>query len=321
MPRIGRPILLRPLPQRRAISAREQLIRAIHCRLVLSHPIGLLVSRRAAGESRPIGASRLIKVPIDALDLDRGVELTAVRDSTHHRRRFKACTSATRLFGARAPPGSELNVQLSRLMEQLTVQLSRSPTSRAREGRPARQRRGLERSSRSCVLLCWSGGEATDTTTSIPAVDLHRGHHTISEDRCWCWRRFTVPRTNGSARSCSSPASFDASPVADRPQCRHLVRSRLAPDPPPARADPRRDRASDEDGARVQPHQPLAGFSTGRARPGQPRCTGTSPFVARKRRSDAREECRQKEKEKKKGRGFVQRLAPTTIATWAASGP
>jgi RNA polymerase sigma-B factor len=73
-----------------------------------------------------IGAIGLIKA-IDRFDLDRGVELTTYATPNiigEIKRHFR-----DKGWSVRVPRGlQELNVQISKLIEQLTVQLSRSPT-------------------------------------------------------------------------------------------------------------------------------------------------------------------------------------------------
>src|SRR5213592_2386336 len=73
-----------------------------------------------------IGAIGLIKA-IDRFDLNRGVELTTYATPNiigEIKRHFRDKGSSVRV-----PRGlQELNVQLSRLVEQLTVQFGRSPT-------------------------------------------------------------------------------------------------------------------------------------------------------------------------------------------------
>src|SRR5579885_3653718 len=73
-----------------------------------------------------IGAIGLIKA-IDRFDLERGVELTTYATPNiigEIKRHFR-----DKGWSVRVPRGlQELNVQLSRLVEQLTVQLGRSPT-------------------------------------------------------------------------------------------------------------------------------------------------------------------------------------------------
>src|SRR5204863_10158438 len=73
-----------------------------------------------------IGAIGLIKA-IDRFDVDRGVELTTYATPNiigEIKRHFR-----DKGWSVRVPRGlQELNVQLSKLIEELTVQLSRSPT-------------------------------------------------------------------------------------------------------------------------------------------------------------------------------------------------
>jgi RNA polymerase sigma-B factor len=73
-----------------------------------------------------IGAIGLIKA-IDRFDVDRGVELTTYATPNiigEIKRHFR-----DKGWSVRVPRGlQELNVQISKLIEQLTVQLSRSPT-------------------------------------------------------------------------------------------------------------------------------------------------------------------------------------------------
>src|ERR1700694_5417982 len=73
-----------------------------------------------------IGAIGLIKA-IDRFDIDRGVELTTYATPNiigEIKRHFR-----DKGWSVRVPRGlQELNVQLSKLVEQLTVQLGRSPT-------------------------------------------------------------------------------------------------------------------------------------------------------------------------------------------------
>ena len=107
------------------LSAREQLIER-YMSLVRS------LARRYAyrGEQLEdlvqIGAIGLIKA-IDRFDVDRGVELTTYATPNiigEIKRHFR-----DRGWSVRVPRGlQELNIQLSRLLEELTVTLGRSPT-------------------------------------------------------------------------------------------------------------------------------------------------------------------------------------------------
>ena len=99
--------------------------RAVHVTRAVARA-ALLVPRRAARRPVQIGAIGLIKA-IDRFDLERGVELTTYATPNiigEIKRHFR-----DRGWAVRVPRGlQELNVQLSRLVEQLTVQLDRSPT-------------------------------------------------------------------------------------------------------------------------------------------------------------------------------------------------
>src|SRR5436190_360809 len=118
-------VLLRRYHAEGDLSAREQLIEQ-YMSLVRS------LARRYAyrGEQLEdlvqIGAIGLIKA-IDRFDLDRGVELTTYATPNiigEIKRHFR-----DRGWSVRVPRGlQELNIQLSKLLEQLTVQHGRSPT-------------------------------------------------------------------------------------------------------------------------------------------------------------------------------------------------
>src|SRR5438046_3250470 len=118
-------VLLRRYHEQGDLAAREQLIEQ-YMSLVRS------LARRYAyrGEQLEdlvqIGAIGLIKA-IDRFDVNRGVELTTYATPNiigEIKRHFR-----DRGWSVRVPRGlQELNIQLSRLLEQLTVQLGRSPT-------------------------------------------------------------------------------------------------------------------------------------------------------------------------------------------------
>src|SRR5205807_1885182 len=134
-------ILLRRYHEEGDLQAREQLIEQ-YMSLVRS------LARRYAyrGEQLEdlvqIGAIGLIKA-IDRFDLDRGVELTTYATPNiigEIKRHFR-----DKGWSVRVPRGlQELNVQLSRLVEQLTVQLGRSPTI-TELAKAARTRRAARR--------------------------------------------------------------------------------------------------------------------------------------------------------------------------------
>jgi RNA polymerase sigma-B factor len=118
-------ILLRRYHRGGDLAAREELIER-YMSLVRS------LARRYAYRGEPlddlvqIGAIGLIKA-IDRFDVDRGVELTTYATPNiigEIKRHFR-----DKGWSVRVPRGlQELNVQISKLIEQLTVQLGRSPT-------------------------------------------------------------------------------------------------------------------------------------------------------------------------------------------------
>src|SRR5512133_2750335 len=118
-------VLLERYHRRGDLAAREELIEK-YMSLVRS------LARRYSHRGEPledliqIGAIGLIKA-VDRFDLDRGVELTTYATPNiigEIKRHFR-----DRGWSVRVPRGlQELNIQLSRLVEELIVQLERSPT-------------------------------------------------------------------------------------------------------------------------------------------------------------------------------------------------
>jgi len=125
MPRSDDKLLLRRYHEAGDLQARERLIEQ-HMSLVRS------LARRYAYRGEPfedlvqIGAIGLIKA-IDRFDLERGVELTTYATPNiigEMKRHFR-----DRGWSVRVPRGlQELNVRLSRLIDELTMQLARTPT-------------------------------------------------------------------------------------------------------------------------------------------------------------------------------------------------
>ncbi len=117
--------LLRRYHEDGDVSAREQLIEQ-YMSLVRSLARRYSYRGEQLEDLVQIGAIGLIKA-IDRFDLERGVELTTYATPNiigEIKRHFR-----DRGWSVRVPRGlQELNVQLSKLVEQLTVQLSRSPT-------------------------------------------------------------------------------------------------------------------------------------------------------------------------------------------------
>ena len=118
-------VLLRRYHQEGDLAAREQLIEQ-YMSLVRSLARRYSYRGEQLEDLVQIGAIGLIKA-IDRFDIDRGVELTTYATPNiigEIKRHFR-----DRGWSVRVPRGlQELNVQLSRLVEQLTVQLGRSPT-------------------------------------------------------------------------------------------------------------------------------------------------------------------------------------------------
>jgi len=117
--------LLRRYHEHGDLAAREQLIEQ-YMSLVRSLARRYSYRGEQLEDLVQIGAIGLIKA-IDRFDLNRGVELTTYATPNiigEIKRHFR-----DKGWSVRVPRGlQELNVQLSRLIEQLTVQLGRSPT-------------------------------------------------------------------------------------------------------------------------------------------------------------------------------------------------
>jgi RNA polymerase sigma-B factor len=118
-------ILLRRYHQDGDLAAREELIER-YMSLVRSLARRYAYRGEQLDDLVQIGAIGLIKA-IDRFDLERGVELTTYATPNiigEIKRHFR-----DKGWSVRVPRGlQELNVQVSKLIEQLTVQLGRSPT-------------------------------------------------------------------------------------------------------------------------------------------------------------------------------------------------
>src|SRR5947207_13136910 len=117
--------LLRRYHEQGDLAAREQLIEQ-YLSLVRSLARRYAYRGEQLDDLIQIGCIGLIKA-IDRFDVNRGVELTTYATPNiigEIKRHFR-----DKSWAVRVPRGlQELNVQLSKLIEQLTVQLSRSPT-------------------------------------------------------------------------------------------------------------------------------------------------------------------------------------------------
>jgi RNA polymerase sigma-B factor len=118
-------VLLRRYHEEGDLAAREQLIEQ-YMSLVRSLARRYSYRGEQLDDLVQIGAIGLIKA-IDRFNLDRGVELTTYATPNiigEIKRHFR-----DKGWSVRVPRGlQELNVQLSKLVEQLTVELGRSPT-------------------------------------------------------------------------------------------------------------------------------------------------------------------------------------------------
>jgi RNA polymerase sigma-B factor len=177
--------LLREYHLRGNASAREELIER-YMSLVRS------LARRYAyrGEQLEdlvqIGAIGLIKA-IDRFDVNRGVELTTYATPNiigEIKRHFR-----DKGWSVRVPRGlQELNVQLSRLIEQLTVQLGRSPTiPELAEAAHVEEEAVLEalESSRAYTSLSLSAGTTGDDDEDLDPLESlgsEEPQYEISED-------------------------------------------------------------------------------------------------------------------------------------------
>jgi RNA polymerase sigma-B factor len=179
-------LLLKRYHEQGDVSAREQLIEQYM-------PLVRSLARRYSyrGEQLEdlvqIGAIGLIKA-IDRFDVDRGVELTTYATPNiigEIKRHFR-----DKGWSVRVPRGlQELNVQLARLVEQLTVQLARSPTiPELAEAAGVEEEEVLEalesgRAYSSISLSTGGGGEDDDELDPLESLGEEEHEYEVSEDR------------------------------------------------------------------------------------------------------------------------------------------
>jgi RNA polymerase sigma-B factor len=186
MPRINDKILLRKYHEEGDLAAREQLIEQ-YMSLVRSLARRYSYRGEQFEDLVQIGAIGLIKA-IDRFDLERGVELTTYATPNiigEIKRHFR-----DKGWSVRVPRGlQELNVQLSRLMDQLTVQLSRSPTipelAKASGSTEEEVLEALESGRAYSSLSLSTGGGTEDGEELDPLESLGEVEHQyeVSEDR------------------------------------------------------------------------------------------------------------------------------------------
>ena len=177
--------LLRDYHERGNLAARDELIER-YMSLVRSLARRYSYRGEQLEDLVQIGAIGLIKA-IDRFDLDRGVELTTYATPNiigEIKRHFR-----DKGWSVRVPRGlQELNVQLSRLIEQLTVQLERSPTvpelAKAADVDEETVLEALE-SSRAYTSLSLSSGASTDEDEELDpleSIGTEEPQYEISED-------------------------------------------------------------------------------------------------------------------------------------------
>jgi RNA polymerase sigma-B factor len=182
--RVEDKILLRRYHEDGDLQAREKLIEQ-YMSLVRSLARRYSYRGEQLEDLVQIGAIGLIKA-IDRFDLDRGVELTTYATPNiigEIKRHFR-----DKGWAVRVPRGlQELNVQLSRLVEQLTVQLGRSPTipelAKAAGVEEEQVLEALE-SGRAYTSLSLSvGGGGDDDLDPLESLGTEEHQYEVSEDR------------------------------------------------------------------------------------------------------------------------------------------
>ena len=178
--------LLRRYHEQGDLQAREQLIEQ-YMSLVRSLARRYSYRGEQLEDLVQIGAIGLIKA-IDRFDLDRGVELTTYATPNiigEIKRHFR-----DKGWSVRVPRGlQELNVKLSRLIEQLTVQLGRSPTipelAKAAGVEEEEVLEALEsgRAYTSLSLSVGGGGGDDDDLDPLESLGTEEHQYEVSEDR------------------------------------------------------------------------------------------------------------------------------------------
>jgi len=186
MPRIDDKILLRRYHENGDLQAREKLIEQ-YMSLVRSLARRYSYRGEQLEDLVQIGAIGLIKA-IDRFDLERGVELTTYATPNiigEIKRHFR-----DKGWSVRVPRGlQELNVQLSRLVEQLTVQLGRSPTiAELAKAAGAQEEEVLEalesgRAYSSLSLSSGGGGDGDEDLDPLESIGTEEHQYEVSEDR------------------------------------------------------------------------------------------------------------------------------------------
>jgi RNA polymerase sigma-B factor len=184
--RIDDKILLRKYHEEGDLHAREKLIEQ-YMSLVRSLARRYAYRGEQLDDLVQIGAIGLIKA-IDRFDVERGFELTTYATPNiigEIKRHFR-----DKGWAVRVPRGlQELNVQLSRLMEQLTVQLGRSPTiPELAQASGATEEDVLEalesgRAYSSLSLSTGGVGEGDEDLDPLESIGTEEHQYEVSEDR------------------------------------------------------------------------------------------------------------------------------------------
>jgi RNA polymerase sigma-B factor len=180
-------ILLRRYHEEGDLAAREELIER-YMSLVRSLARRYSYRGEQLEDLVQIGAIGLIKA-IDRFDLERGVELTTYATPNiigEIKRHFR-----DKGWSVRVPRGlQELNVQLSRLIEEKTVELGRSPTiAELAEAAGADEEEVLEalesgRAYSSVSLSAGTGGQEEDGDLDpLESLGAEEPQYEVSEDR------------------------------------------------------------------------------------------------------------------------------------------
>jgi RNA polymerase sigma-B factor len=179
-------VLLRRYHEDGDLAAREELIER-YISLVRSLARRYAYRGEQLDDLVQIGAIGLIKA-IDRFDLERGVELTTYATPNiigEIKRHFR-----DKGWSVRVPRGlQELNVQVSKLIEQLTVQLGRSPTipelAKAAGVEEEQVLEALEsgRAYTSVSLSTGSGSDEDGELDPLESLGTIEHEYEISEDR------------------------------------------------------------------------------------------------------------------------------------------
>src|SRR2546429_2136228 len=179
-------ILLRRYHEEGDLAAREQLIEQ-YMSLIRSLARRYSYRGEQLDDLVQIGCIGLIKA-IDRFDLDRGVELTTYATPNiigEIKRHFR-----DRGWSVRVPRGlQELNIQLSRLLEELTVQNGRSPTiselAKAAEVQEEEVLEALEsgRAYSSLSLSAGGGQDEDGELDPLESIGTEEHQYEVSEDR------------------------------------------------------------------------------------------------------------------------------------------